>query len=189
MTYPQPIQEIFRTVVTKAESKVLADIQEANSEIQGIHYHYSTFHEMEQKLANMVEGKKKTSLRFPLVWLSESPPIPQVRNNEGRFADVTLQVWIMFHTKQNYTSKQRQDLVFTPIIAPIYEALILSITEMSEFNMPDERFIPHSFLDHKFLGTNQNAANMFSAFVDARELRDLQLTVDYEQCFTSPFLN
>lgn len=189
MSYPESIQEIFRRVVAKAQGYVLAELQDANPNIELIHYHYSTMHEMETKLQNMLEGSNTPSQRFPLVWLNESPPIPQVRNSNGRFADVTLQVWIMFRTEQNYTSPERQELVFDPIIAPIYENLIKAIHNMPEFGRPPVRDIQNTFLDHKFLGTNANAANVFSTFVDAREIRDLQLTVSYNNCITPTFLN
>lgn len=185
MNYPQPIQEIMRKVVLKAQSKVLSELQTANSFIETIHYHYSPIHEIQQDLQNMMEGVDTPSERFPLVWLNESPPIPQNRSNQdGFFGTVTLQMWIMFHTKQNYTSEEREQLVFAPILRPIYYNIIQAITTMVEFSKPDERYIDHSFYEHKFLGTNDKTANVFSEFVDAIEMRDLTLRMNYKNCFT-----
>lgn len=186
--YPISVQEVFRGVVSKAESYVLDELKAYNDKIEGIHYRYSTYKEMNLILSSMAQSSM-INLRFPLVWLSESPPIPQTRNGDGFFADVTLQVWIMFHTERNYTSEQREQYVFAPILRPIYWALMRAITFSSEFGQPSERNIRNTFLEHKYLGTNDQAANMFSSFVDAIEIQNLELTLDYKNCITPLILN
>lgn len=188
MIYPDPIQEIFRKAVTKCQGYVLGTIQEKNAEIEGIHYTYDTFNGMRARLENMKEDDS-IKLRFPLVWLSESPPIPQVKNTNGFFTDVTLQVWVMFHTTQNWSSETREVEVFKPILRPIYQGLMKAISNMTEFRRIPESNLEYSIYEHKFLGTNDNTASMLTAFVDAIEIRDLRLTMNNKNCITELFQN
>lgn len=163
-------------------------LQEKNSEITGVHYVYDTFNGMRAILENMKEDDT-IKLRFPLVWLSESPAIEQTKNVNGFYTDVSLNVWIMFHTTQNYRSSTRETEVFAPILRPIYQGLMKAISNMTEFRRPIQNYIPHSFLEHKFLGTNDNTANTLTEFVDAIEIRNLQLTVNNKSCITELFQN
>lgn len=191
MKYPASIPVAFGSVVQRCKELVLADLIEANSKIKTLNYIYSPEKEMRETLEQMSKGIATSKKMFPLIWLWEKPIVENRSNQRGFYASVSLHVFIMFYTKQTYKSFERETEVFDPILRPIYWKLLEALDQSVAFNSPDEfHGINHDKIDHKFLGMNNQAESWVSTFVDAIEIPNLQLQVDYENCRTViPFID
>lgn len=185
MNYPDSITTIFGRAVTKTSDLVLEEIKEADENIVQLHYLFGTIQELESTLAGMQEANSTINKRFPLIWLVED--ITQDRRNQnGFFASVSLRVIIAYPTSDTYTSAQREARSFAPILRPIYYNLLKAISRMGEFNMPAEfEGIGHRMTERKFWGTEAKVESKLTTFVDAIDIQDLELTIDYSNCYTN----
>jgi hypothetical protein len=188
MNYPASITSLFGDVVTKCSEYVLSDLQDANPAIEQINYLFGPVKELMETLANMQVGQTEINKMFPLVWLVED--ITQDRRSQGGFyGSVNLRVVIAFPTSATYLSAQRESLVFDPILRPIYWNLLKAISVSRAFYGPDEfEGINHRMTERKYWGNDPKTEGALTTFVDAIDIEDLELRIDYQNCFT-PILN
>lgn len=172
MNYPQSIQKVFGDVVLKAQTFLPNGFKMLN-------YEYGSLKEIQETLN---QKKNNVSTRWPLVWLVED--IPQDRANQnGFYADVSLNLIIATPTKKDWKSYQRDAETFDPVLRPIYWALLKSVSRTTAFRSPDEfRGINHTMTERKYWGRDDHASNLFSTFIDAIEITNLELKIDFQNC-------
>lgn len=193
MTKPVYIVDIIEAVVQKVTTKILATIQENEANILGsslittINYQYGHFRELIQTLAQWDSSPALRVQKYPLVWL-----VTDFGEDRGRkpgvYADVNLNIVICHQTDGQYKSAERKEKVFVPVLYPIYYTLMdqFAKSDMTFAASPD--LISHSKWDRYYWGTSKlvgagNDRSALNDFVDAIELQNLSLKIDYQPCF------
>lgn len=184
----RPLVETFRDIVAAVEVKVLAQLQDANSTIQHVNYQFGHEKELIQTLVQNSSDSSLWPLKYPLVYLAQD-----FREKiGGEFAyvpDITL--WIIMISNNTDKSAQRYTKTFKPILYPIYEELLKQIERSPDTVVADYRKIPHTKIDHPFLGRRSvggTDANTLLDYVDAIELQNMTLNINYQQC-SFPLIN
>lgn len=133
-------------------------------------------------IANDLNRKGKTVeykyKKFPVVALIMDTDSPFKR---GMFYH-NLRVVIMTGTKQEYTTRQRYDLVFKPTLFPIYNRLLEALADSPNFTWPGSEFPEHVPTERPFWGTpvlEKNEKYIFDDPVDAIEITNLKINSRY----------
>lgn len=104
---------------------------------------------------------------------------------EDGFVKYDISVWLLGLSKDAYTTEKRLELVFTPVLQPLYanlmKALVKSIFQWSG----DQVAPPHNAFDRYYIGTQNSEGNnpkLFDDPLDAIEIRDLKLNIPTKIC-------
>jgi hypothetical protein len=119
--------------------------------------------------------------KFPAIILFEDVTIDRSSVNEI-YGRVKLNLAIVNSTKPAYSSMEREVNNFVPILNPIYWEFLEALSRTTAFRSPDKKKIRHQRIDHKFWGRDENTKNVFSDFVDAIEMTNVDLAVDFDNC-------
>jgi hypothetical protein len=107
----------------------------------------------------------------------------------GVYADVSLNIIICHQTEGDYKVAERMPNVFKPVLYPIYYSLIKQLTKHNLTFAASPDLVSHDKYDRAFWGTSKLVGgggtdrSMLNDFVDAIELQNLQLKIDYQPCF------
>jgi hypothetical protein len=104
------------------------------------------------------------------------------RRDPKFYGKVSPRVVIMHKTLATYKSEAREANVFAPILRPVYQAILQSISESFAFYIQEDR-IPHKVTERKYWGSDNQAANQLTTNVDAIDIENLELTITKESCF------
>ena len=100
-------------------------------------------------------------------------------------SEVNLNIVICTATDASYTGSQRYDESFRPTLQPLYELFIKKVAQYNGFSGLSEGLIPHTKIDRLYWGTEGgagNTANKFNDYIDAIEIRDLNLKYNGKNC-------
>ena len=191
---PVYIVDIIGTVVQTVQTEVLATIQQnetnalGQTNIRTINYQYGHFRELIQTLAQWDADLSLRTQKYPLVYL-----VQDFREGRGRaagvYADVSLNIIICHQTEGDYKVAERMPNVFKPVLYPIYYSLIKQLTKHNLTFAASPDLVSHDKYDRAFWGTSKLVGggatdrSMLNDFVDAIELQNLQLKIDYQPCF------
>lgn len=128
-----------------------------------------------QELSNSpTEGDKK----FPIIMMFTDITIN--KNIVGFYGSVSLHFLICNFTEPTYTSEQRTELNFKPILHPIKDEFVNQIEKHKGFTFPDvPRFLE---TDMYFYGSTFNNKNVFNDYIDCIELRNFQINLTSKIC-------
>ncbi len=177
MTYPIPVVQMMGNIVTAVQAAILTQLQGANSDIVAINYLFG--HPLEL-IATLQEKQKSPTSKmniYPLVMLFTDIP-EHWGNPGGYYADVTLQMVIAYSSKPDLKAADRLTKNFLPILLPIYQELMKQIVASGYFVTQNQKGLKHIKLDRYYWGKTGlygNTANQFNDFLDAIEIKDLQL--------------
>lgn len=120
-----------------------------------LNYQYGYIRELNETLIQYTSNDAFLPLKFPLVWLEQ--PFTVVRNEApGYFGRIErLRFFICQQTDVNYKARQRMDLIFKPILYPIYWELLNGIDLSLAFLTQSRYQIQHSFTDRYYWGEEQ----------------------------------
>lgn len=152
--------------------KITADIKtELNLFVLNYQYGYIT--ELRETLAQM-ETNGYDDKKFPLLWFKE--PFTEVRNNGDYYADVSLEIFIIQASEKTLKAKERMDVVFKPVLLPIYRELLRQINIKSDIfeNLMNDH-IPHSKENRYYWGKEQ--ADALDDVFDCLRISNLQLQI------------
>lgn len=189
-TKPVYIVDIIGAVVQAVQTKVLATIQ-ANEQaaigatlIQAIDYQYGHLEELIVTLGQMDADPSLRYQKYPMVYL-----VQDFREQRGRqagvYAEVSLNIIIAHQTDATYKITDRYAKVFKPVLYPIYNELIQQLAKSITTLQGSEDMIPHDKYDRSYWGTQSvggNTRNKLNDFVDAIELQNLSLKINYQPC-------
>lgn len=188
MNYPMSIPEMFRCVVAECQSLVLEELQAVESNITELNYQYGPLRELQQTLVQMKEGVTTPAKMWPLVWLIEDVTLD--RSNARRYLGNTiLRVVVAYPTNANWKSPEREAQTFAPILRPIYYRLLEAIEYSYHFHRQDRLSIPHRMTERKYWSADNEAANQLTTYVDAIDIEQLQLRVNFENAYTPIIYN
>ena len=185
INYPSPPHIVFGEVVDAVRTEMLATIQAYDPTVQTIRYEYCNMVELQKIVkdaqANLTERKKI----FPMIVYVLDVAIDRGTGNSPMYGQIpNATILILNHTKHTYSSKEREQKNFTPILRPLYYTVLKQMARHAGFNVQSERKIPHRVIDHFFWGQDANTVNAIAAYVDAIEITDLQLDLNWHYCNT-----
>jgi hypothetical protein len=129
-------------------------------------------------LSEWTKNPTKKFQKFPLIILftdiEESKGLHQGINSE-----VKLEVIICTATKPEYKSTERTEITFKPVLYPLYDLFIAELANSGYF-MESNDLVPHTMTPRYYWGKSGlygNTANMFNDYIDAIEIKNLQLTI------------
>lgn len=164
------ITEIIESVVSNID---VSDI----SGVDAVHFDFGNFIE----LANKLSKKNRHNQKYPLFALILD--VKESELDEPVYKSYDFKMIIAYNTENDYTSQQRRDNVFKPILQPLYRKFINEILlNRDHYFVIENKFIDHDKYDRYYLGTENINQNQFNDFVDAIELdiRNLKITKDFK---------
>jgi hypothetical protein len=182
-------------VVDDVRAEVLSIIQQNETAAVGltgittINFQYGHFRELIQTLAQWDTDETQRFQKYPLIYL-----VQDFREQRGRaagvYADIAVNVIICHQTEGDYKMADRMTKVFKPVLYPIYYSLIRQLTKSGMTFASSSDMVPHDKWDRAYWGTSKlvgsggNDRSMLNDFVDAIDIQNLQLKIDYEPCFS-----
>lgn len=93
-------------------------------------------------------------------------------------SSVNLNIIIAQMTLPTLTSPERYEQTFKPVLYPLYEAFINQVALSGQFSEREPGLIKNVKIDHVYWGKKGlygSSANTFNDYIDAIEIKDLQL--------------
>lgn len=163
------LPDILDTVISRID---VSDITGVDS----LHFDFGNYIEITNKLSK----KNKNNLKYPLFAL-----ILDVVENEidgPVYKSYNFNLIIAYHTEKNYTSQQRLENIFKPILQPLYRKLIDEIKRnYDNYFIITGDYVDHTKYDRYFLGSESPNQNKLNDYIDAIEIefRNIRVTNDY----------
>ena len=128
-------------------------------------------------------------LKYPLIYLVQDF-VEKRGQKPGIYAETSLNILIIHQTDNTYKITDRYANVFKPVLYPIYYSLIDQISHHKQINNFDETLIPHTKIDRSYWGKTSinaagNSALSLNDYVDAIEISNLDLNINYQLCLTA----
>lgn len=181
--YPISVPKIFGTVVEAVEPIVLPVIQGTWPGITNLNYIYGNWKEVSLRMQNMAIDSIRKSERFPVVLLIEDITVSRPSTSNGLFGTATnMNVVIATATQKDYSSEQREEKTFAPILRPIYWELLTQLVKSAAFNVTTERKIGHNYIERKYWGLENHSKNAMTEFIDAIDITNLDLPINWAYC-------
>jgi hypothetical protein len=194
-TKPVYIVDLIGTVVQAVTAEVLAQIQANETAALGttgittINYQYGHFRELIVTLGQW-DADASGALRvakYPMIYVVQDF-VEHRGKLAGVYADINLQVIVCHQTDGDYKITDRYTNVFKPVLYPIYYSFMkqLALSNMTFPSSPD--LIGHDKYDRSFWGTSKVVGSggtdrsVLNDFVDAIDIQNLQLKIDYQPC-------
>lgn len=183
LNYPSiSLPKIIGEVVTSVSTEMLATIQEYNPAVSKISYLYGNWKEVCNQLAKYDLNEDEKGKYFPLFILIEDVTIDRsnVSNVFGTATSVNL--IICYKTKSNFTSAQREDKTFSPILRPLYHSFLKHLQKHRAVSLYSDRFISHIMTERKYWGMDEHTENALGYYIDAIDISALQIPLDWSYC-------
>lgn len=179
---PVYVIDILREVVAKTEAKVLAEIIAAapNRGIVNLNFVPGTPLEITDVLDVM--GKQPTGdpKRYPLIGVF----LP-IREGKGQRIGIegidSLRICIAMVSDATIRTPERYEKNFKPILYPIYYEFLNQLSLDKRIMSTGSNGFKHTKIDWPYYDPEKQA-NAFNEFVDAIEIRDLELLIDLKNC-------
>lgn len=144
-----------------------------------MHGHHS---EITQVLTDLTQDIDASAGKYPLIALFQD--FEEKKGNY--FIELpAIQIIIATLTDKNYLAAERYDKTFIPVLYPIYNEFIRQIAISTYFKESSVNKIAHTKIDRLFWGKNGlygNTGNVFNDFIDAIEIKNLNLNVKLNTC-------
>ncbi len=111
----------------------------------------------------------------------------------GIYADTQLNFAICHQTEGDYKAADRYVNVFKPVLYPIYYSLMKQLTKSPLTVQGDQDMLQHDKWDRMFWGTSKVVGgggtdrSYLNDFVDAIEIQNLALKINYQPCVTPAY--
>lgn len=183
VNYPPSLITTFQEVVTNVKTAKLAELQTYDATIQDISFLAGNVHEvakrMQEKTMDVTERKKQ----YPLFILLLDFTIERGKSSFYGRAN-NLNIIIANHTLESYTSQQRDALNFENILRPLYYEFLRQISKHPAFTEYTERKIPHNMTERYFWGVDAQTKNTLGKYIDAIDITNLSLNINWNYCLT-----
>jgi hypothetical protein len=117
--------------------------------------------------------------KFPLIVLFQDFE-EQKGKHQSINSSVSLNMVICMNTLPSYKSHDRYDATFKTVLYPLYDLFISKLATCGYFHNASESLISHVKIDRVFWGKsglNGNTANAFNDYIDAIEIKNLDLDI------------
>lgn len=151
---------------------------------QDINYLHGHPKEILNTLSEQGKSKSLKYKKYPLVALFQDFG-EEMGETVGAYASTSLNLVICTSTEAHYTSGQRYEKNFKPVLYPIYEEFLKQLHASKAFDTLSAAKIRHRKTDRLFWGRNGlygNDGNIFNDRIDAIEIENLNLKVNLKNC-------
>lgn len=163
----------------RIKKTLLQILQDSHPEIQGIFYDYGYGPEIVEELRQRDEAQTTFEKKYPLIILFFEFE-ETINNQVGRYAASPVRIAIVNQTEAELKTSTRYDLNFKPVLYPIYQAFIELLESSGKF-IWNNGVVEHRKVDLPYWNASQ-AANGGNDFLDAIEIRGLQLNIYSQIC-------
>ena len=182
------IKDLIKDVVQSVSADLTAELQVYDPLITGVHYMAGHPLEITQRLTERGNDNVLKFSKYPLVGLLMD--IQEQHGQQIGYFNVRLNLIIARATASDLIVDQRYDKNFKPVLYPIYEAFINKLVTFSygkykPFNNSSVQELRHDKYDRVFWGKESfmgNTSNYFKDYIDAIEIRNLELSVNLKNC-------
>lgn len=184
MSTPVNISSVIKEVVAATSVKMLAELQAVDPLITGIHFEFGHHNDIRERLT--AKSKTAKTAMYPLIALFEDFRVKRGKLGTSGIAD--MKIIILHFSKNTYTRQQREDLVFTPILFPIYNEFLRQLKINGKFMIYDETLIQHDMIKRPHWGDPalyENTSYLFGEILDGIELNNLELTTFLSNCLAA----
>lgn len=193
-TQPVYIVDIIGKCVQAVTAKVLVQIQAAELAALGqtgittINYQYGHFRELIVTLGQWDTDPTLRVQKYPMIYLVQDF-VEHRGKGAGVYADLNLQVIICHQTADDYKITDRYANVFKPVLYPIYLEFMNQLAKSPMTFPASADLIPHDKWDRSFWGTSKVVGaggtdrSVLNDFVDAIDIQNLQIKIDYQPCY------
>ena len=182
MKVPVRIVDLIGKAVQKTSAKLLTQLQTVDPMITGVHYDYGHYTDIRERLGQ--KAKTAKTARFPLVILFEDYRV--VKRTLGLEGIADAKIIIVHRSSKDYTRQQREDLVFKPILVPIYHELLHQLKISGDFMQYGP--FQHNQIDRPHWGDPGlygNDGYLLNEVLDGIEISDLRLQTYLPNCVTA----
>lgn len=178
------VDELIADCVAKTSTVILPSLQIINPDIQGVYFKHGHPLEIIRELQTMSKAANKKGQRYPLIALFRD--FPEERGtDEGIYSVPRLNIFIIALTNATFTTDQRKEKNFKPILYPILEEFFNQIAISGKFLPGRIGAFSYTQIDHYFWGRESiygAEANIFTDWIDCIELKDFKLPVERYTC-------
>lgn len=183
LNYPTiSLPKIIGEVVDSVSTEMLATIQAYNPVVSKMSYLYGNWKEISLQLSKYNLNEIEKGKYFPLFLLIEDILVER-RSDTNIYGVATgVNVIICYKTLNTFTSAQREDKTFAPILRPLYHSFLKHLQKHMAVNLYSDRFINHNVLERKFWGMDDHTQNALGYHIDAIDISNLEIPLDWSYC-------
>lgn len=165
-------------------NRMFAEIVGRVSEKWGrnVSYLFGDWSYISNQLTVWGKSPKTSPLKFPIICLYS--PFTEERDAED--ARVSLEFILMVNTEKDYTNEDRELISFDRVLRPIYRLFMDEIRGDRRFVSDYRGVVPHRYTEnyrYGRVGVLGPDGKPFRDFIDAIEIKDLNLTIKKEKCY------
>lgn len=176
------IPGLFNTVT----SSVNADLSTRLVDPFPVYFQFGHYIEILKILTQKDNSVNNKDSKYPLIWLVMDFPEKYGPSIAGYCALPKVDILIAMPTLPDISTAERITKNFTPRLYPIYEKLLDKIAVSGLFKEQSARELVHEKIDRPYWGLQDvlgnGDSNLFNDFIDAIQIRGLQLTVSPARC-------
>lgn len=165
-------------------NRMFAEIVGRVSEKWGrnVSYLFGDWSYVSNQLTVWGKSPKTSPLKFPIICLYS--PFTEDRGAEE--SRVSLEFILMVNTEKDYTNEDRELISFDRVLRPIYRLFMDEIRGDRRFASDYRGVVPHQYTEnyrYGRVGVLGPDGKPFRDFIDAIEIKNLELTIKKEKCY------
>ena len=166
------ISDELRAITESLSTDLLATLQTVDANITGVHYQQGHPLEIVKALQLLANNASTKTERYPLIALYRD--FTEVKNRQiGIYSESDLHIIVATRTNPTYTTEQRAEKSFKPILHPIVDAFLDKISLSPKFII-DRSYPQTEETDRYFWGQAGLFGiekNMFQDWIDCVEIK------------------
>ena len=186
------ISDCAAAIVTKPSTTLIDQIKAneiaatGGSLIQQLRFSKSSFDELVETLFQADQSGDERFNKYPLAHLVQDMVINR-GGDAGVYGTAIINLIFAHQTQQAFKTGERDEKVFKPVLWPIYYQFLEQLKKSTWIFQTDATTgeFPHTVIKHAFWGDRklQGSKNILNDYVDAIEIRNLQLKINYSNCY------
>ena len=181
---PQNVVDIFAEIFARVNTKLISQLKAYDTNIQAIRYDFGTVEEINQRLIAFGNGTEEAK-KYPLCWLVCN--FAETDNGViGTDKELSINIILAKFTMPEYSTAERYEVSFNPILTPIYVELMKQIALHTAFT--DAQRPKHTKTNEAYWGRDgvlgAKGQNILVDYIDAILITNLQLTLKTKKCQT-----
>lgn len=176
------ISNIFRDLTAATQAAVLPQLQAYDNLIQGVHFEHGHYLEIAKVLQQKALGTTSKFTKWPLIALFRDFP---EKNEVGLYTEMTATLIIAKSSDPNWTSDQREQNSFIPVLYPVLSAFLEAMDNDQRIMNQSVQELSYTKIDHYYWGSQtvlDKTPNIFNEWTDSIELRDLTIKINPQNC-------
>jgi hypothetical protein len=166
--------------------EIVQEVQSDASKPSGLgaeapYYLHGHIRDITKQLTDREENETLKFKKFPIICLlqdfTESNKQDMLIESE-----VNLNIVICTRTESEYVSPERYDNSYRNMLNPLYDLFIEKIAAYTSFTGLSDDLVPHDKIDRLYWGSEATNQNVFTDYVDAIEIQNLNLKYKQKNC-------